>query len=45
MEPECKYLDHVTCGETGLAMCVATMNVIEETNSIETLDTIGAGNF
>ena len=43
VEPEMKYLEHAKCGETGIAMCMATMNVIEETNSLDSLLAIGAG--
>ena len=40
-EPACKYIDHLECGETGRAMSVANMTVISETNSLESLTTIG----
>ena len=42
VEPECKYLEHLRSGETGLAMCVTMMSVIEETNSKDSLLAIGA---
>ena len=43
VEPECKYLEHVECGETGVAMAMATINVIDATNSGDSCDTLGAG--
>ena len=43
VEPECKYLDHSECGETGQAMATVTINVIDATNSRDSCDTIGAG--
>ena len=42
-EPACKYIQHLECGETGRAMGVANMSVIEETNSLESLTTMGGG--
>ena len=43
VEPQCKYLDHAECGETGEAMAAVTISVIESTNSGGSCDTIGAG--
>ena len=43
VEPECKYLDHLECGETGLAMATATISVLDATNSGESCDTVGSG--
>lgn len=45
VEPECKYLEHVNCGETGAAMAMAIIDVIDATNSGESCDTLGAGKF
>ena len=44
VEPELKYLDHIRCGETGLAMAMATMNIIGATYSDDTITVVGAGN-
>ena len=43
VEPECKYLDHLECGETGLAMATATISVLDATNSGASCDTVGSG--
>ena len=44
-DPTPKYVDHVESGESGVAMAGKIMDVIENTNSTESLLAIGAGNY
>ena len=44
-DPTPKYVDHVESGESGVAMAGKIMDVIENTNSTESLMAIGAGNY